>query len=104
MKRKKYKLQYSDSFIEDITEIAHYISYDLLNPVAADNLVNSVEKSIINRLQYPTGFKKCASRNSKEEVYYKIQVKNYTIFYVLIDDVMERRRIIYSRRDIENLV
>lgn len=30
--------------------------------------------------------------------------KNYVVYYVVIDDVMEVRRIVYSRRDRENLV
>lgn len=30
--------------------------------------------------------------------------KNYVVYYVVIDDVMEVCRIVYSRRDRENLV
>ena len=36
--------------------------------------------------------------------YYRIQVKNYTIFYVVIGNTMEVRRIIYSRRNLQNLI
>ena len=104
MEQKKYRLEYTDNFINDIVQITNYISYDLSNPIAADNLLNDIDKSIINRLKYPIGFRKYASRNNSAEVYYKIHIKNFTVFYVIIEDVMECRRIIYSRRDLENLV
>ncbi|MCI8420500.1 MAG: type II toxin-antitoxin system RelE/ParE family toxin, partial [Oscillospiraceae bacterium] len=32
--------------------------------------------------------------------YYRIQVRNFTIFYVVIDGTMEVRRILYSRSNI----
>ncbi len=31
-------------------------------------------------------------------------VNNYSVFYVVIDDVMEVRRFIYNGRDISNIV
>ena len=104
MEQKKYKLEYTDNFINDLVEITNYITYNLSNPIAADNLLDNIDKSIINRLKYPIGFKGYVSKNNPEEVYYKIQIKNFTVFYVVIDNVMECRRIIYSRRDLENLV
>ena len=36
--------------------------------------------------------------------YYRINVHNYCIFYVVIEDVMEVRRIIYKKRDIDNII
>ena len=36
--------------------------------------------------------------------YRKINVGNYTVWYVVIDHIMEVRRILYSRRDEENLI
>jgi hypothetical protein len=47
-------------------------------------------------------------RNKYPEIYeikyYKINVKNYTISYVVKDIVMEIRRIYYSQRNFENLI
>ena len=33
--------------------------------------------------------------------YYRIRVKNYMIFYAVIDDVMEIRRLVYTSRDMK---
>lgn len=40
----------------------------------------------------------------KKIKYYKINVKNYTIFYVVKDSVMEIRRIYYGQRNFDNLI
>ena len=36
--------------------------------------------------------------------YYRIYVGNYTIYYVVIEDVMEVRRILYSKRNMEQIL
>ena len=36
--------------------------------------------------------------------YYKINVRNFYILYVVIDDVMEVRHIFYNRRDLQELL
>ena len=74
------------------------------NKIASTNLIGEIEKSVNNRVKHPNGFKKYASKNNPEELYYKIQVKNFTIFYIVTGDIMEARRIIYSHRDLDNLV
>ena len=36
--------------------------------------------------------------------YYRFYVGNYMVFYVVIDDVMEVRRLLYKSRDIESII
>ncbi len=45
-----------------------------------------------------------SSSKTRQYQYYRINVDSYAIFYVVIDDVMEVRRILYSRRDIAELI
>ena len=85
-------------------KLLHILQTIYGNKIASVNLVDEINKSVNNHLQYPIGFKKYVSKNNPEEVYYKIQVKNFTVFYAVIEDVMECRRIIYSHRDLEKLV
>ncbi|WP_243013966.1 hypothetical protein [Clostridium sp. AM54-14XD] len=40
----------------------------------------------------------------REYPYYRIYVRNYVIYYVVIDDIMEVRRLLYGARNIENLL
>ncbi len=40
----------------------------------------------------------------KNHPYYRINVRNFSIFYVVIDNTMEVRRILYSKRNIDELI
>ena len=100
MNKKEYKLEILPLFEEDLNEIVDYILHRLKNVTAATNFVDEVENAIYERLNLPESFEPYQSAKDREHLYYRIRVKNFTIFYVVIDDVMEIRRIIYSRRDL----
>lgn len=102
MDGKRYKLRVLPMFEEDLNEIVDYICLVLKNPVAAENMVDAVEKAIYERLSCAEAFEPYHSAKERRYPYYRISVKNYTIYYVVIGDIMEVRRILYSRRDIAN--
>lgn len=104
MQKKTYKLRFLPLFTEDFLEITTYISSNLQNPEAANILVNEIEDAIDKRLENPFIFAPYNSRKPRINPYYRIYVKNYTIFYVVIDDIMEVRRILYSKRDFDNIL
>lgn len=101
MNGKRYKLSILPLFEDDLNEIVDYITYRLKNPVAAENFVDEVEAEINARLSCAEAFEPYYSAREREHPYYRIQVRNYTIFYVVIGDTMEVRRILYSRRDLK---
>jgi plasmid stabilization system protein ParE len=103
-KAKKYKLRYLPLFEKDLTAVRDYIAEKLQNPVAAQRLVIAAEKAILRRLSTPLAFEPYQSGHKRKRTYYRIYVKNYTIFYVVIDNVMELRRFLYSGRHIEKLL
>ena len=76
-----------------------YIAVVLQNPDAAMKLIDDVETAINRRLQSPEAFEPFHSRRQREHPYYRIGVGNYIVFYVVIGDVMEVRRLLYSGRD-----
>lgn len=100
MDSKKYKLQILPLFEEDLNEIIDYIAFKLKNQKAAMDLVDTVEMAIDHRLSNPESFESFQSVKEREHPYYRIRVKNFTIFYVVFDDIMEVRRILYSRRNL----
>ena len=104
MNEKYYKLRFLPLFEEDLNEIVDYITNRLKNPIAADALVSDVQTAIRNRLSCVKALEQYHSAKERQYPYYRITVRNYTIFYVVIDDVMEVRRIIYSRRDIKHQI
>ena len=104
MNGKHYELRILPLFEDDLNEIVDYITYRLRNPIAAEALVDEVEKAIYERLSWAESFAPYPSSRERKYPYYPIPVKNFTIFYVVIGNTMEVRRIIYSRRNMEKLI
>jgi hypothetical protein len=101
---KQYTLRYLPIFEQDMTEARDYISQKLQNPAAALRLVEDTEKSILKRLGSPLSFEPYHSTRDRKQPYYRINVRNFTVFYVVIGNVMEVRRFVYSRRDLPSIV
>lgn len=107
---KKYEARVLPLFERDLAEITDYITYDLQNPNAANLIADEVEKAIRERLVCPESFEKYSSSKDRKHPHYRIYVKNFIIYYVVIDDInneskiMEVRRILYSKRDKRKLV
>lgn len=104
MNGKHYKLRFLPLFEDDLNGIVDYIAFRLKNPIAAEALVNDVQKAVQDRLSCAESFEPYHSAKDRQYPYYRISVRNYTIFYVVIDDVMEVRRIVYSRRDLRKQI
>lgn len=104
MNERHYELRILPLFEDDLNEIVDYIAYRLRNPIAADRLVDDVEAAIYERLDCAEAFEPYPSTRGREYPYYTIQVRNFTIFYVVIGDTMEVRRILYSRRNLQKLI
>ena len=98
---KRYELRILPLFEEDLNEIVDYITYRLQNPIAAEKLVDDVEAAIEERRSCAEAFEPYSSSRKREHPYYRIQVRNFTILYVVIDGTMEVRRILYSRSNIK---
>lgn len=104
MSRQTYKLVLLPLFEKDLIEITDYIINVLKNPGAAHRLIDDVESAILKRLEMPLAFAPYKSLKLRKYEYYRISVRKFSIFYVVIDDIMEVRRIIYSRRNIDDLL
>lgn len=104
MNSKKYKLTMLPIFKNDFEEIINYIGYDLNNPSAARRLFDDAMDAILKRLENPLSFAPYKSSKLRKNPYYRINVRNYSIFYVVIGDTMEVRRILYSKRNLDNFL
>lgn len=104
MLNEHYELRALPLFEDDLNRIVDYIAFTLHNPTAAENLLEAVEKAVYERLKCPEAFEPYRSAKERRYPYYMIRVKNYTIFYVVIDNAMELRRILYSRRNWQALI
>ena len=104
-----YTLSYLPLFYDDLEEKVAYLSDVLLNPDAANNLIDDVEKAIIDRLPYAESFEQYHSKKERKYPYYRIYVKDYTIYYVVIPaghgkKIMEVRRILHNLQERERYI
>lgn len=102
--KKKYKIIYLPLFYEDLNSITNYIVHYLKNKIAAENLVDKLEKEIYKRAFNPSSYEEYISSRKRKDTYYRIYVDNYTVFYTVNNDIMEARRILYSRRNFDKLI
>ncbi|MCI6673529.1 MAG: type II toxin-antitoxin system RelE/ParE family toxin [Spirochaetaceae bacterium] len=101
---KKYKLSFLPLFEQDLNEIVDYITANLQNPSAAERLVDDIEATVYKRLEAPLSFAPFRSSKKRPHPYYRINVRNFSVFYVVIDDTMEVRRVLYSKRNLDKLL
>lgn len=100
----KYSLRFIPRFEADLNEIIDYIVFKLHNPDSAIKLINKVEDAILKRLDCPLAFEPFQSNRKRKNLYYRIYVDNFVIFYVVIGKVMGVRRILYKGRNAGNLI
>ena len=99
-----YKIEYLPSFYNDLEKIVEYIAYELKNVYAVNSLVDEIEFEIKRRALNPESFEVYKSAKKRKDIYYRIYVKNYTIFYIVKENTMEVRRILHSKRNLEEYI
>lgn len=98
------KIKYLPLAKKDLRNIIRYISDDLKAPKAAIDLIDAFDKSILRLQHFPYSCKVYQPIESLETEYRMLPVKNYMIFYVVTEDVVEIHRIIYARMNLEKLI
>lgn len=101
---KEYTLSYLPQFEHDLAAARDYIIFTLQNPEAALRLVEDAERAILKRLENPLSFQPYPSKRKREHPYYRINVRNFSVFYVVIGNVMEVRRFVYSKRNLPEIL
>lgn len=108
MTEKEYKLRYLPLFYQDLEQKVTYIAEQLQNVKAANDLIDAVENAILQRQPLAEAFEPYHSLKERRYPYYRIYVKNYVIWYVVINDgsskIMEIRRFLYNKQDMETLL
>jgi len=100
---KKYKIRYLEMFETDVQETVKYIAKTLQNHAAAQSLLEEIYKEIHKRSEMPFLSESVRLLYDPHNLYYRIYVKNYVIYYVVIDDIIEIRRFLYGKRNIESI-
>lgn len=103
----EYEVRITRQALEQMKEIVHYISNDLMAPDAADDLLDKMKAEITKLSSFPKKHALLEEEPWRTKGIRKIVVKNFLIYY-WVDDGNSRVQVtavIYRRRDqIQQLV
>ena len=87
---------------KDLLEVVEYVN--TLSPQAALRLYDEIVNGIGSLTKLP---ERCGLLKTPElrlKGYRALQVDKYTVFFVIIDDVVQIRRILFSKRQFESIL
>ena len=99
-----HELKYLPLAINDLHGIVDYITNILKASKSEMVLLDDLESSIFRLQEFPYSCKVYQSVESLETEYRMLPVKNYIVFYVVIEQIVEVHRIVYARMDLEKLI
>ena len=106
MSEKMNSLKFTPIAIEDLDQIYSYISEQLFDAIAAGNLMNKIESSVMRLKTFPYSCSYVTDEVLKSKGYRKLIVDNYIVFYLV--DEAERQviiaRILYGAQKYEDLL
>ncbi len=102
----KYAYHFTEKAEQDLDEILHYISVDLVNPSAARNLVKNVFDQIELVRIFPHSGTLVDNDFLADKTVRKLSVDHYVIYYKAHDEekIISIIRIIYGKRDLEEII
>ena len=91
--------------MQDMVEIARYISRDLCNPVAAEKLIGKIIEVAESLTNFPYLYAVHQTVKPLKKEYRKVAVKNYIIFYWVSEEekLVTIARVMYARWDYKKL-
>ena len=98
-----YKISYLPLALDDLKDIVRYISYKLESPRAAQRLLSKIDREVRKIASNPFRCRLYASPEKLKYEYRVLHIDNYSLFYVTENEKIEIHRVIYSRRDIEEV-
>lgn len=97
-----YKLRILPAAQKDMQEIVDYVN--TLSPQAAFRLYDDIVEGILSLSEMPMRQTLLKAPELRLKGYRALQVKNYMVFYVVLDNVVQIRRILYAKRQFESLL
>lgn len=104
MEVNKFYLKYLPQFERDFNAILDYIIFKLHSPESALKLADKIEKAILTRLECPLSFEPFQSNRIRKHNYYRIYIDHFIVYYVVVENVMEVRRILHKSRNAEKRI
>ena len=100
----KYSINYSPKALQDLDDTWDYISKDLFNPEAADNVINAILDAVDNLGDFPESGAPLEPHLDLDTPYRFVTAGNYIAFYRFEDDTVYVDRILYKKRNYVKLL
>jgi plasmid stabilization system protein ParE len=103
----KYRIEITNVAEKDIIDIARYVTYELLDRDAADNLVDEFYDTIFSLIDM---LKRHKTIEDNDQIIPKgirrVGVKNYDIYYSCSDEdgIIYIRRVLYGKREWQKFI
>ena len=98
-----YRIEYLPIAVKDLSEIIDYISDVLSSPKAASDLIDEMNHRISFLAAHPGIGRKYKTDQDLDYPYRILQIRNYAVFYTIVEDTVEIHRIIYSKMDLTKI-
>jgi plasmid stabilization system protein ParE len=98
----KYSVEYLPVAYDDLEDSFAYIDAD--DPGAAVAFLNEIDEAILHLEEFPDMGTNPKLRRLANKGYKMLIVRDYLVFYVLIDNNVEIRRIINGKRNYTRLL
>jgi len=95
-----HKIHYLPLALDDLKGIVRYIADTLESPRAAENFISKLDREVKKIADNPFRCRLYISSEPLKYDYRILHINNYSLFYVVENNKIEIHRIIYSRRDI----
>ncbi|SHK12160.1 addiction module toxin, RelE/StbE family [Anaerobranca californiensis DSM 14826] len=99
-----YEIRYLPLASKDLYNIVSYIVDELKAPKAAMDLIDAFDTSISKLAQFPCSCRVYYPEKALENEYRVLPVKNYLVFYVVREQVVEIHRVIYAKMDLSKVI
>ncbi|MCT2536707.1 type II toxin-antitoxin system RelE/ParE family toxin [Aquibacillus koreensis] len=99
-----YELQYLPLALKDLRGITDYITDTVRDPEAAMDFLNALNDSISMLQQFPYSYRIYQSIQPLESEYRLLPVKNYVVFYIVKEEVVEIHRVVYGKMDLTKVL
>lgn len=102
----RYKIEITEPAENDLYQIGHYISEELLEPDAAKSIVKKIAEAVLSLEDMPLRNKKVADEKLALLGIRRIIIDNYIVFYIASEEkkTVTVIRILFGKRDWINLL
>lgn len=106
MTETKYTLKIAPKAYGDLDDIYSYISRELYNEGAADNLLENIETNIMRLKDFPFSCSFVMDEILQNKGYRKLIIQNYIAFYLVREDEKQVviMRVLYGRQKYQDLI